>query len=126
MFWKRYDIEDPQGQREEFRQALADRLKVALDFATLGAYELSGPDGTSESTQHARGDVPVEHVTEQPLRRDCRSERVQSRRHVTAAHLPCPSPEQARTPESGCGSGARRGGSVATAEQPCTWAEPTR
>jgi hypothetical protein len=125
MFWKREDIA-AQGQREELRQALADRLRVALDFATLGAYELSGPEGARESAQHPRGEVPVEHVTERPPRRDCRSERVRSRRHVTAANLPCPAPALARTPEPGCERGPRRGGSVEKAEQPCTWAEPTR
>ena len=54
VFWKRIDIETPQEQREDLRQALADRLMVALDFATLGAYELSGPDVATERDAQRR------------------------------------------------------------------------
>lgn len=118
MFWKRIDIETPQEQRDDLRQALADRLMVALDFATLGAYELSGPDVATEET-HC--DAPASEETGQPSRRSCASSDAR-RRHVTAVNLPCPAPEQART-ASACERGSRRGGSVAKSEQPCTWSD---
>ncbi len=120
MFWKRIDIETSHEEREDLKQALADRLRVALDFATLGAYELSGPDGATEGTHR---DEPVSHETEQPGRHGCRSSRVARRRHVTAANLPCPAPALGRTAEPACERSPRRGGSVTKAEQPCTWAD---
>jgi hypothetical protein len=118
MFWKRFDIQDSYEERDDLRQALADRLRVALDFATLGAYELSGPDEATEGTHR---DATSLRETEQPARRSCQS--VAHRRHVTAANLPCPAPEHARTAEAACERSPRRGGSVAGPQQPCTWAE---
>jgi hypothetical protein len=48
MFWSQEKSQQEKNQfsrlQEQLRDELRLRLRVAADFATLGAYELSGPD----------------------------------------------------------------------------------
>ena len=40
MFWKRPDPRQPEQGTDDLRAYLTERLRDALDFATLGAYDL--------------------------------------------------------------------------------------
>src|SRR6266511_1340344 len=105
MFRKRFDNEIS-DERQELRDLFADRLRLALDFATLGAYELTGADG---ETAAAGDDQPQR--AERDERRSCASAAEgKSRRHVSDASLPCPAPADGRRAPASCERGARRAG----------------
>ena len=105
MFWS----------NEQLKDELRLRLRVAADFATLGAYELSGPDEDDEP-------VPAGEDT---LRRD-----LPQRVFLFAKVAPvCP---HSATPARACTERAtlqrstrqrrklrQRGGAVRTPDQPC-------
>ena len=57
MFQKRFD-NDLSPTRQELRDFFADRLRLAFDFATLGAYELT--DASEDPAAHAES-RPAEH-----------------------------------------------------------------
>jgi hypothetical protein len=120
MFQKRFD-NDLSPTRQELRDFFADRLRLAFDFATLGAYELTeaGEDPAATDAEPR----PAEHIKPRPTegveRTACTSDG--RLRHVGPANVPCPVPADARRPPERCDGGGRRAGSVATAEQPCTW-----
>jgi hypothetical protein len=117
MFEKRFD-KDTTHERQELRDFFADRLKLALDFATLGAYELTEVDG---ETPAAGAERP--RRDERSERKPCASgDRGAPRRHVGDARLPCSAPTEGHRAPASCGRGGRRAGGVATPEQPCTCA----
>jgi hypothetical protein len=116
MFGKRFDNEIS-DDRQELRDFFAERLRLAFDFATLGAYELPQADSDTAASG-ADGAAPADRSE----RRSCASTaRTAPRRHVSHASLPCPAPADSRRPAS-CGRGGRRPGSVPTPAQPCTCA----
>src|SRR5262245_59281329 len=93
---------------------LRERLRVALDFATLGAYELSGPDE----------DLDVAPVPREGLER-ARPQRIFL---FAKAASPCPSSREADGPRCAVDAGARRRakdrlgrrrGGVTAPSQPC-------
>jgi hypothetical protein len=105
---------DLSPERQELRDFFADRLRLAFDFATLGAYELTGADADPE----AAGAEP--RPADRHGRNACTSG--PRRRHVVAASVSCPAPADARRSSASCARGGRRGGSVPTPEQPCVCA----
>jgi hypothetical protein len=111
MFKKRFD-NDLFLERQELRDVLADRLRLAFDFATLGAYELTGPDGeASEGGAQRRSAERIE-------RSACTG--AAPKRHVSTTTVSCPAPTESRRTAVRCSRGGRRAGSVPTPEQPCT------
>ena len=106
MFWS--SPPDRDDLREEIRELVRHRLRLALDFATLGAYELAESKGygrieppaapqircSSPISKSACGD---QHRRLQRPARDHGRGRTRSRRH--------------------------RGGSVSALEQPCLCAD---
>ena len=60
---------------ERLREQLQDRLLVALDFATLGAYELTAPEGDATLLE-AEGDETATEPTRPAERRHERPKRV--------------------------------------------------
>jgi hypothetical protein len=95
-------------------EQLRDRLRVALDFATLGAYELSGVDEDPDV-------APVPRERERP-----------QRVFLFAKVAPsCPASREAEGPRCAVDNGARRRakdrpgrrrGGVRAPEQPCVCA----
>jgi len=49
MFWKRLDPKQPDQASDDLRAYLTDRLRGALDFATLGAYDLGAIEARGSS-----------------------------------------------------------------------------
>jgi hypothetical protein len=135
MFWRRFEqsIQAAEAQ-EELRTFITERLRVAMEFATLGAYELlpQEPAPDPDSEPHSE---PAETAAPR-----CHSPRSEPRSHVGSSNVPCAKPGEDRAetvcawqrreregalvdrrPRRGRGS-ERRGGSVRAAKQPCTWA----
>jgi hypothetical protein len=119
MFWKRLESDLSQRRPEELRVAFTDRLRAALDFATLGAYELtpeldhddpsSTPAGTAawtsadsrdgHETDRERARPPAfagtkEHPEPKPRHR-CDHPAEPSRLHVSGAGHGCAAGESA-------------------------------
>jgi hypothetical protein len=117
VFRKRFDNEIS-DERQELGDFFADRLRLAFDFATLGAYELTGPDGDAPEAD-AKLPAPAER-SEQSACSGAR--RIAPRRHVSEASIPCSAPRDS-DPSASCGRGGRRGGSVPTPTQPCICAD---
>ncbi len=125
MFWNREEINVPSisvpspTAQARLRAELRDRLRLAAEFATLGAYELTEP------APEAHGDTP--HARDgAPTRRVFLFSRVPEPR---CAHLPeatevCPATSASRIarhvrPVERRRVARRRGGIAAT-QQPCT------
>jgi hypothetical protein len=114
VFGKRFD-NDISDDRQELRDFFAERLRLAFDFATLGAYELTDDDSDTAAAGTNRP-APAERSE----RRSCAAgARTAPRRHVSEASLPCPAPADSHRPSASCGRGGRRAGGVATPVQPC-------
>src|SRR5205807_184734 len=60
MFWSHENQEPAESIARYMREELRLRLRVAADFATLGAYELSGPD--EEPGKAGPDEAPAERV----------------------------------------------------------------
>jgi hypothetical protein len=120
MFWRRIE------------QDLAERLRVAIEFATLGAYELLGEESSAEP---AREQVEAGKVAAPP----CASAPWEIRAHVGRSNVPCARadgqlvppacPQLDEEPDGGYpkrptrpNRSNRRGGAIRPAQQPCTWA----
>lgn len=108
--------------KEQLKAQLEERLRTALDFATLGAYS---EGEASSSVSH----VPVQD----PPQRVFLFAKVQSPcPHGAAAGGRCTSDVVGRVAVTGGGSAiatrrrrrSRRGGAVKALPQPCTWASP--
>jgi len=97
MFW---------SQREQLKDELRLRLRVAADFATLGAYELSSEAGDATPR---RQDPPPRVFLFAKVAPVCP--------HSAPFERKCGRPR--RTTARGCAAGRVRGGSVAVPEQPC-------
>lgn len=155
MLWKRPrtdrfpDAAGPSpAAQDELRGYLADRLRLALDFATLGAYELTGEDDAPVAGADAEQRRPAPAAAEpSPTshRSSCCTDR--HRRQAAPAHTTgagrCPVGEKdgggstctwnsATSRANGSVRVARarvrpwrRAGVIATPPQPCTWVEPS-
>jgi hypothetical protein len=113
MFWSHENQEPAESIGRYMREELRLRLRVAADFATLGAYEL------------LEEEAPVERVvTEAPPKRVLLFAKVaplcpHSRPAGPACKRRAPTPRRPRT-----GHVARqRGGSARAPEQPCLCAD---
>ena len=64
MFWNREDIKVPSPTAQaRLRAELRERLRLAAEFATLGAYELTEPAPEAHGdTPHARDGAPTRRV----------------------------------------------------------------
>jgi len=109
MFWSQR-----QALQEQLRDELRLRLRVAADFATLGAYELSGPDDSEAPSAPSRRVV-----------REAPPQRVLLFAKVAA---PCPASRGVERPRCTAGDATvrrraarreRRGGTARAPEQPC-------
>jgi hypothetical protein len=131
MFWKRLDNNTADNTPGDFRGFLADRLRLAFDLATLGAYELTESDRRSGEPESGPGASSpcVERAT---------------RVHVTGARAGCRQTtasdaskrcawQRDQLPPTGYARGhaagtrarlrvmERRAGTASTPQQPCTW-----
>jgi hypothetical protein len=115
MFWKN-DTEPAETVGHYLGEQLRDRLRLALDFATLGAYELTAPEEEAEPAEATA--APHALPRERP-------QRVFLFAKVAA---PCPHAQVAERPRCAVDEGAsrtaksrpaRRRGGVAAPEQPC-------
>jgi hypothetical protein len=101
MFW---------SQKEQLKEELRLRLRVAADFATLGAYEVSGHDGDSLERP----------VREEPPQRVFLFAKVAPVcPHSAPAERGCSERRSAKARSWGSSAGRHRGGSVRAPEQPC-------
>jgi hypothetical protein len=114
MFWSHQNQEPAETFGRYLREELRLRLRVAADFATLGAYELS-------ELEHVDGaeDAPQERaVTEAPPKRVLLFAKVAPVcPHSAPAGPACERPPR-RRPRAGHAA-RQRGGSVRAPEQPC-------
>ena len=152
MFWKRIQ-EDSDPSPADVRSYVRQQLRLALTFATLGAYDepederaAPSPETVSEQPEAAMP-TPLSHGTQGKTAahrqgstgqtrsgRACAAAGRRSRAVSTSAHVGCTEtqPHQCTaTPEANRASLRRehgrsrrcRGGSVALQEQPCLWVE---
>jgi hypothetical protein len=114
---------------ERLREQLQDRLLVALDFATLGAYELTAPECDATLLEaEAEGETAIE-PTRPAERRHERPKRVflfakavpRCPEHDDAAGPQCDPVAQTSLRGAQRRRGRRRAGMARAAEQPCTW-----
>jgi hypothetical protein len=135
MFRRRLDNDSPGEAAGELRSFVADRLRLAFDLATLGAYELSGPDPESADpslvSNSSETGAPTLH------RREVRG-------HVSGARAACRLGGEAAPDRCSWGGGdrgqppeargqvrrrallqggKRRAGATRPAQQPCTWVD---
>ena len=118
---------------ERLREQLQERLMVALDFATLGAYELTAPEGDAALAQVDRpADMPASPAADAPHRGAHHRDR--PKRVLLFAKAAPVCSEQDGSGRPPCDPvadtslrgrqrrrGRRRGGMVRAGEQPCTW-----
>jgi hypothetical protein len=101
MFW---------SHREQLKEELRLRLRVAADFATLGAYEVSGSDDGSFERP----------VREEPPQRVFLFAKVAPVcPHSAPAERACSERRSAKARSWGRSTGRQRGGAVRAPEQPC-------
>jgi hypothetical protein len=112
---------------ERLSEQLQERLLVALDFATLGAYELTAPEGDAtllgdERETALESPRPVDHRHERPKRVFLFAKAVPRCPEYDAPARPQCDPV-AETTLRGAKRrrGRRRAGMSRPAEQPCTW-----
>jgi hypothetical protein len=141
MFWKRPNGTDP-GDVDALRDYVAARLRLALEFATLGAYELVESDGDVNADHDGNGSEQRAAEGAEGSRSascDQRGPRSRAMRpHVSATRVAC---EHATSHAHGdiieygalleadddaapclrARSKHRRTGGVDVPEQPCTW-----
>ena len=126
MFWSHRETsyEEPVEKIGQYlREELRLRLRVAADFATLGAYELLEPD--EDPVERVAPEAPVER-TEAPPKRVLLFAKVAP----VCPHSGTPEPacmstgtKRSPRPRSRAGRALRqRGGSVRAPEQPCVCA----
>jgi hypothetical protein len=122
MFWTNHR-EPADAAGHYLKEQLRARLRVAADFATLGAYELTAPEGDRESAGS-----PVE-----PPHGEL--ERPQRVFLFAKAAAPCPASREVERPRCAVDAGARRvakdrparrRGGVRAPEQPCICSSPAK
>ena len=118
MFWSHQNQDTAESLGHYLREELRLRLRVAADFATLGAYELTGLDEADEPV-----DAPVERVaTEAPPQRVLLFAKVAPVcAHSAPAGPACKRPSRRRPGMRH--TGRQRAGSVRAPEQPCVCAD---
>src|SRR5215213_5022933 len=103
---------------ERLRDQLQERLMLALEFATLGAYELTAPEGDA-SLAPASADLeprPAEHRRERPQRVFLFAKAVPACSQSDSSGRPrCNSAADVSLRGSGRRRGRKRGGSVKAA-----------
>ena len=124
MFYKR-ETESIESLGHHLGEQLRERLRVALDFATLGAYELTSPEDEVEPTSpEHQAELALPSAAGEPLARE-RPQRVFLFSKVAPA---CPASPPAAGPRCAAAPGAsraagrragRRAGGVRAPEQPC-------
>ena len=125
MFWNRPEPHLPE-EPQELRSYLAARIRLALEFATLGAYELSEGEGSvppralaEDPYEGNRGASRTTHTGCEPARRE----------HVGDSRVPCAGPAlqasdcswQRASGRRASDRWERRAGSLPKRRQPCTW-----
>jgi len=136
MFWRRLEQASLAQGQEELRSFLAERLRVAIEFATLGAYELLAQEEEERERPASRSDP----TPPRPSAPRCGWTPHTPRPHVARSKVPCARAEddqaevpcgwQARQAHDGFASHRRlergrehrRAGATAPSRQPCTWA----
>lgn len=115
MFWSQEEIPSV-GAQARLREELRERLRLVAEFATLGAYELTG------SADHE--DAPRAHGGE-PTRRMFLFTRVPETRcaHSPEAPRACPATRSKRPARASQRRMPQRRAGVEPAQQPCTWFE---
>ena len=117
MFWSHQNQEPAETFGRYLREELRLRLRVAADFATLGAYELLEGEDTGSD------EAPVERVpTEAPPQRVLLFAKVAP----VCPHSATAEPACKREPKRRAGvrrAARHRGGSVRAPEQPCACAD---
>jgi hypothetical protein len=119
MFYKP-DTESIESLGHHLGEQLRERLRLALDFATLGAYELTAPEGDREL-------IGLEDDATSPAACDRHERERPQRVFLFSKVVPaCPaSPEQPRcavapeAPRKAVNRPRRRRGGVDAPEQPC-------
>jgi hypothetical protein len=129
---------------EYLREQLRERLMVAIDFATLGAYELTAPEGDAALVEpadrrsapgrdaavaEAHAPAPSVHrgpgAPERPQRVSLFAKVAADCPHRTElGGPPCDPRRDTALRHRRPVRGRRRGGMTAAAEQPCTWQAP--
>jgi hypothetical protein len=118
MFWSHQNQEPAETFGRYLREELRLRLRVAADFATLGAYELTELEDAA-----AREDAPIERVaTEPPPQRVLLFAKVAQVCPHSAPVEPACKRRPRRRPR-GRHVARQRGGSVRAPEQPCVCAD---
>jgi hypothetical protein len=117
MFWSHENQEPAESIGRYMREELRLRLRVAADFATLGAYELTEPE-----------EAPVERVaTEAPPKRVLLFAKVAPVCPHSAPVGPACKQRSGDQRRSRGGRALRqRGGSVRAPEQPCLCSDERR
>ena len=122
MFW-RHDIEPTDTVGHYLGEQLRERLRLLADFATLGAYELTAPEGDAELAEAGA------------MRHSLERERPQRVFLFAKVAPPCPSSRAAERPRCAVDAGARRAakarptrrrGGVSAPEQPCLCSSPAK
>jgi len=114
---------------ERLREQLQERLMLALDFATLGAYELTAPEGDASLAPATDPDPEPDpnrgaHGRERPQRVFLFAKAIPACSHSSSSSQPrCSTAADVSLRAGGRRRGRKRAGSVKAAEQPCTWRE---
>jgi hypothetical protein len=127
MFWKR----DESDRAPELREYVRERLLLALEFATLGAYEVL--DEPAEATAGRPDSMPAGTASSVPTVTDPGScDRPMVRQHVSGRGIACREAASDRCPLPGGRASdhprvrspheaPRRPGQPQRPEQPCIW-----
>lgn len=126
MFWSN----ENSSLDGHLRGQLRDRLLVALDFATLGAYELLETEEAPRGSRSAemRAELPEPSLHSGPATRE-RPQRVflfakvagPACSHDSQEEAPCNPRRETSLRQSRQARRSRRGGSTAVPDQPCSW-----
>jgi hypothetical protein len=132
-FWHRFEARDSGDRQEDLQGYVRERLLLALEFATLGAYELASSErdaaGAAEDLDH---DTPTHVDACDRSHRAHASARVSARCDADSSHRSCAPPAtwqapiasrhvRPAAPKLGHSAPRRRIGQARAAEQLCVW-----